>query len=242
MPGAQELLAAAFGTVPPLVSELVGDARLEDLEAFAANVVVPFDGAPVRIAASDRRDPERWERAVRRRFGCPELDAFLGLVGPGTRRMIDTDGADSAELYLDDLGPEQSLANAPDGSLLAATLHVPSLVRTFLVWQEQPPTALLEPSLRARCTRLLELGALGRWAVRVRDGAAVSFLWVSESRYRRDGSKTRAIVEALSPPRAWSAVAECAERLGWQPYPDAIEGRFAGFDVTVGITRAARKR
>jgi hypothetical protein len=233
----ERLLVAAFGEVPRFVREIVAGHELCDLESFAASVVFPFADRPVRIAASDRGIESRWERLVRARHAHPDLSAFLALGAPGVRRMLDTDGSDNAEIYLDDLPAEHGIPDAPSGVLMSATMYVPSGKRSFLVRHESPPLADVPDAARPTLEALVDRGAQGRWATRIGDGACVGFLWISESRWRGDAKSTCAIADSLSPSAAWDSTKRVVLDLGWQPYPDAIEWTPRGLDVTLGITR-----
>ena len=237
----ERLLRAGFGgEVPERVRLLSGDAELEALEDFQLSLVFPFAGG-ARVAASDRADPVAWERLVRDFY--PEAGDFwvtgrAGRPPAGTRRMIDTDGSERADLYLDDLGDAPAgFPDAPPGPLIAATLHLPERELSFLTRQSAPPLAELPGEARRAAERLLELGARGLWGSRVRRQAVCGFLWVSESRWRKDADATRAIVEALDPPPAWWRARDVVTELGWKAYPDALEWTERGLEVTLGVTR-----
>ncbi len=236
------LLTCAFGVVPPLVRELVSAPSLDALEGFAASLVIPFADRPVRIAASDAVDPAGWERTVIHRFPLPVVAEFLSvgersLRGRRPRRMIDTAGGTTAELYLDDLDVDESGKLSPTEDVMAATLHVPSQVRTVLLRRRDPPHDDVPVQARPALESLVTLGAKGVWALRTIEDQAVGFVWVSESRWRKDAAATLAIAQGLKPPEPWTRVTRLVAELGYTPYPDAIEWTPEGLDVTLGIVR-----
>jgi hypothetical protein len=227
------LEAGLGGAVPPAFAELVpADLDLLGLQDFRASLVIPFDGGPVRLAVADTGYPRAWEATVRARWPDPGLAAFLGRF-PGVRRMIDTDGSAVAEVFLDDL-QVQGIA-AGGAPLMCLTRAVPSGVEGEIVRLERPTLDGLAGEGRARLDTLVARGASGIWGARRVRGQVVGFVWVTESRWRRDPERTRAIVESLGAPPAWRRVVETADRLGVRVYPDAVDWKGGAFDVTVGV-------
>jgi hypothetical protein len=209
----------------------------EELEAFEASLVVPIDGAPPRLAVADRGHPSEWERTVRAEWPHPKLDRFLALAR-GTRRMIDTRGDGRAAIFLDDL-QEQSLVER-GLPLMCLVLDVPSGDVVRITRHAEPPHELAlragESAARALET-LVARGARGVWGVRWRKGAPTGFVWISESRWKRDFVRTRELVERYDLPDAWRRVSDLATELGLAPYPDAMDFEHGRFDLTVGLVR-----
>jgi hypothetical protein len=58
---------------------------------------------PTRLYVSDEGEPGQWESVIRAHWGGGPLGALLKLGRPGVRRMFDSDGSATGELYLDDL-------------------------------------------------------------------------------------------------------------------------------------------
>ena len=237
------LVAAAFpeglpdrlraGFDPVLVDRLLYDYKWDP--------VMPFGHTgPVRASTADRGAPERWAAWVREAWPHPDLDGFLALAPPGTRRMVDSDGGPTAVVYLDDL---QDVAHGLDGPaglpLLCATLTLPSGARGWLTRHAAPPLDVVSGPLRARVAELVAAGAGDLWGVRWSGGRPVGALWVTEARWRGDPDRASAVVEVLGHPPGWAAIRAASASVGLVAYPDGVELRAeGGADVTVGFVGA----
>jgi hypothetical protein len=222
---------------PALASLLRPTLGSAELEAFEASLVVPIDGRPPRLAVADRGDPAAWERAVRAHWPHAKLDRFLS-VARGTRRMVDTCGDARAAIFLDDL-QEQKLVER-GWPLMCLVLDVPGGDVVRITRHPEPPRELVtragETAARALET-LIDRGARGVWGVRWRKGVPTGFVWISESRWKRDFVATRALVERYDLPDAWRRACDLASELGLAPYPDAIDFEHGQLDLTVGLVR-----
>lgn len=232
---AARLLGAALS---PALEALLGPALdAAELEAFAASLVIPLSGGPLRLAIADRGRPDAWERAVRAHWPHPKLDRFLELAR-GTRRMVDSRGDTQAAIFLDDL-QERGLVEK-GLPLMCLVLDVPAGDVVRITRHLEPPLALVreagDEATRAIET-LVERGARGVWGVRWRKGRPTGFVWISESRWRRDFVETRALVERTPLPPAWTEACRLADALGLAPYPDAMDFERGHFDLTVGLVR-----
>jgi len=237
------------GGLPPRLDALVDralcGARWAD---FKLGPILPLGGPPrpPRLALADAGEPEAWAAAVR--AGWPAAAAFVGEGPPGARRMLDSDGGESAEVLLDDL---QEVAHgfgaAPGGRvLMARALRLPSGDETR--WSRHPDGIADVEGLPAAALGwargLRAAGAAGLWAVRWRGDAPVGLLWVSESRWRGDAAATAALVDggAGGSPAdgAWARLGAVMRARGWQVYPDSLEWRGdGGVDCTVGFVPVA---
>ena len=101
----QAMLEAVFPQgIPPRIEAMVQPAVADELLAdFKVGPVLAFcgDARPVRVAISDQGEAERWTTAVLQQWPGSRTEDILSLAGPGVRRMVDTDGSDKAEIYLD---------------------------------------------------------------------------------------------------------------------------------------------
>lgn len=203
---------------------------------------------PTRMALSDQREPTPWQQAVGHQWPSAEAARFLNQVGAGSRRMVDSDGSTTAVLYLDDL-QATSHELVPPGDLatlelMCATLTLPGEQRGWLTRHAEPPLKWLDGPLRERTHALLDLGAVGLWALRWSGAEVEAVLWITESRWRGNADTAQAAVMALlkqnqAPPVATETLATlqaCLAPLGHRIYPDAVELSPRGvIDLTIGF-------
>ena len=225
---AEELIATCWpGGLPSRLLPLVDNALCERLiDRFKLGVVFPFEPGtkrPHRIAVSAEEERERWIETVSAAWTLPLVASFLRDAPPSVRLMVDSDGSEQAEIYLDDL---------PGDELICETLRVPEGTFTAIARHDTPPEIL--PQLRDRFTAACAGGEL--WGVRRIGDAPRSILWVSEARWRGTTEASRAVGARFGDHRGYDAALQTLARCGREGYVDAIElwddGRC---DVTLGI-------
>ena len=169
-----------------------------------------------RAYVADRVAPDHWEATVRAQL--PGVGRLLDAAPAGGRRMVDTDGASFAEVYLDDLQESR-----PDLGLMcliwSATTGQLSRVRPV----ERVPS---------RFARWSALASLGKLAVRT-GGGPPHLLWVTEARWSGAVAETTRLARALGAlPPEWDTVCDRVEGA----YVDALDIHTDGtVDVTVGV-------
>jgi len=233
----------------PLCAALLLDFKL----GIILSVAPPPSGGEAqaratRMALSDQGEAARWQQVVGQQWSPAEAARFLSLVEDGTRRMVDSDGSGEAVLYLDDLQATRHTLVPPPAlagqQLMCATLALPGARPGWLSRHADPPLELLDGALADRTRSLLDLGAVGLWALRWRDSEVEAVLWITESRWRKNAVTTQAVVKALleqseAPPittETLTALQHCLSPQGHRIYPDAVELAPDGvIDVTIGF-------
>ena len=232
--------------VPPRIQRLirpsVADALVED---FKVGPILAFGPVkrPPRVAVSDQGEPDAWTATVGDLWPGDSTRALLALATPGVRRMIDSDGLHSAEIYLDDLQDHAAIAAAealrpPEdtGPVMCLTASVPSGLRSLITRHETPPFHYLRGTLAEQVAELVDLGAAGIWGLRWRNQSVSSVVWVSEARWTGTAAQATAIALQLGAPASWHACMDALSTHGLEGYPDAIELLPDGSaDVTVGV-------
>lgn len=241
------MLDAAFADgLPPRIQALVDPAAADALiEDFKVGPIFGFCGSPrpVRVAVSDQGAVERWTEAVRLGWPGPRTEDILSLAAPGVRRMVDTDGSNKAEIYLDDLQEHGELGAAEalrqpgdDGPAMCLTATIPSGTRSLITRHQTPPFLHLLGPLAESVADLVDQGAEGLWGLRWRMGQVVSVVWVSEARWAGTADQANQIASSMGPPAAWHRCLDALSAHGQRGYPDAIELWADGTaDVTLGV-------
>lgn len=216
--------------------------------AFKACPILPIghDAPPRMYVSNGFEDDTGFITRVAAAFHDPRIATFLGQLGPGARKIVDTDGI-SADCFLDDLQYVDHQLDVPEGlDLLASTLRVPDGWRTLLSRHGAAPVALLDGAWAARLDAVHAAGLTGHWAIRWGPGGIASLLLVNEARWSGRAEASAQRLDALGDAR-WLACRARAHADGLAAYPDAIEVKDTGWDVTVGLfdpkdpaSRAAR--
>ena len=249
MSSTQAMLDAVFPAgVPSRIARLirpeVADPLIED---FKVGPILAFGATdrPPRVAVSDQGEPEAWATAVQSQWPCAQTRDLLALSIPGMRRMIDTDGSDGAEIYLDDLQEHRAIAavealRPPEfaGDLMCLIATVPVGARSVITRHQSAPFHYLRGTLAEQVATLVDHGAAGIWGVRWCRGSVASVVWVSEARWSGTTDLARAIALHFGAPDSWHRCMSALRRHGLEGYPDAIEMFPDGtLDVTVGVLR-----
>jgi hypothetical protein len=215
--------------MPPKLAGLVDHALSDRLiDRYKLGVVFPFeDGArPVRLTLSAQDERARWLDAIEVRW--PGAAALLAAVPESVRLVLDSDGSERAELYLDDLQG----AIDPQGYAVMCKTFVLNESTTQITRHEAP---LAAPPLVG--ARLSEAGADGRmWGVRWIDERPRSLLWISEARRHKTLAASRSVAERIGEHARYRDALAAVSACGREAYVDGIElwddGRA---DVTLGI-------
>jgi hypothetical protein len=240
-----ELLLIAFDEGLPQRLEVLLDRGIAEplLADFKVGPIFSFGPVvrPTRLFVSDCGEADQWERVVRAHWGGGPLGALLALGQPGFRRMFDSDGSSAGELYLDDLQDHPALAEAEaarppglDAPVMCMTVFVQTGLRTIITRHSTFPVEHLDASRMTSLQPARDAGGL--WGLRWAKGELLSALWVSESRWRGDPERSRAVAEQLGAPAEWTESLRLLEQAGHQGYPDAIEfGLDGSIMVTLGV-------
>lgn len=213
------LLSAAFeGKVPTRVTALTAGVEAAELADFKLCPILATDDAPVRLSVSDRAQRD-WPDRVGGLW--PPLATFAHRRAP--RRMIDTDGRWAA-CFADELQLE-------GGTLMCRVRDTNGVTATYEL-VPAPHDGLPEP-LQKPVARALSVDSGGKWAVRLEHGRICAALWITEARWRGDLQAPARVMEALGVPRLWNPCAAVLEEHGWTAYPDTLEFRTGGIDVTM---------
>lgn len=233
-----EYLGTAFGgPVPAALLPLVRpELTVDALVAFELSVILSFGGGPTRLAVATGGQSDWWNSVVRTRWPVPRLRKFLSIVAPSARRMVDTADGREARFFLDDLQDLQRPLVGPLGlPLMCAYLHLPSGRTGSITRHRAVPASFVTGKIEEDVAVLSALEPTGVWGLLWENGLVVGAVWVSESRWRGNALRTRALVDALQPSIRWQQLAKYADELGYTLYPDAMEWTPLGWDVTVGL-------
>jgi hypothetical protein len=196
---------------------------------------------PTRLYVSDEGEPGQWESVIRAHWGGGPLGALLKLGRPGVRRMFDSDGSATGELYLDDLQAHHTMQHAlelrPAGveaEIMCLTVFVDTGLRTVITRHPEFPVEHVDVSRMPSIQFAVESG--GVWGLRWAAGSLVSALWISECRWRGDPERAQAVVASIGESQQWKDSASLLGRQGFCAYADAIE---FGVDGSIMATLGA---
>jgi hypothetical protein len=229
---AARLLEASFPDgLPARLAALVDQALCDRLiDRYKLGVVLPFEGGgrPLRLTHSAEGERERWIERVSAAW--PEATAFVRAAPEHLRLLIDSDGSERAELYLDDLpGSELGPRGLP---VLCVTSWVPGPAQSVVTRHEQPWPEL------AAAARMAAAGADGcMWGTRWLGDAPRSLVWISEARRRGTLAASRAVAARLGRHERYDAVLASLAAAGREGYVDGIEHWDDGrIDVTLAVS------
>ena len=194
---------------PSVADALVEDFKVGPILALGLSNVPP-------VAVSDQGEPDAWTAAVGDLWPGDSTRALLALATPGVRRMIDSDGLHSAEIYLDDLQDHAAIAAAealrPPEDTGPAMPHRLGPVGTpsLITRHETPPFHYLRGTLAEQVAELVDLGAAGIWGPRWRNQSVSSVVWASEARWTGTAAQATAIALQPAPPHP-GTLHGCAE-------------------------------
>jgi hypothetical protein len=234
-----DLLRCVFPDGPPsLLSRLLNrPLAARHMLDFKFGPVLPVDAeGPLRLAIASVGEGEGWLRRLEKTWPEAGIGAFMEGVDPSVRVMLDILDHDNATLYLDDLQDVSHGFTSPAGEdLLAVSLDLNSGDRTAISRHDEVPLESAEGEWLERLRELKDMGAMGQWGVRWKGDELVGVLCVTEKSNTEDVDAMLKVIEELGAHPVVTAMNEVLESRGWIAYPDALEMRAEGFELTVGV-------
>jgi len=234
-----DLLRCLYPDGPPSITSRLLNRSLaaRHILDFKFGPVLSIDSeGPLRLAIASVGESGGWVRRLDKTWPEAGIPAFMEGVDPSVRVMLDIAGREQATLYLDDLQDVSHGFSSPDGDdLLAASLDLCTGERTVISRHAEIPLDPVEGEWLERLRDLKDRGASGLWGVRWKGDEVVGILCVTEKSDTASVDNMLEVVTDLGGHPVIDAMNEALSSRGWIAFPDALEMRAEGYELTIGI-------